>query len=145
MNLSCPLLEVLKFHGNHPPLSILAKFIEKTEGHLRCFHLKCPDRYSNEILFKSIAKSCPKIKSLVIIFDIDKDLSLLEHLLRSCNELESLTLISLNFLYQSPLQKLLRMIDKNWKFKNEFMEYDGVQIGCGKWIEFSKSHSSHPD
>lgn len=110
--------------------------------------MKRPYSYSSEVLLKSIAKSCPKIKSLTIIFDTTEDLSLFEHLLLSCNELESLTLMSINYLVQSLLEKQLRKIDENWNFNNhgsEFMEYGSRRIECSKWIEFNKFHSSHAD
>jgi hypothetical protein len=85
LKISCPLLEVLKFHGSNPPLDVLARFIEKTEGHLQCFYLVPPKmRYLDiQILLKSIAKSCPKIKSLATIIDITEGISFLEHLLEN--------------------------------------------------------------
>ncbi|CAB4427700.1 unnamed protein product [Rhizophagus irregularis] len=87
----CPLLEVLKFQGHLPPLDVLAKFIEKTKGHLQCFYIKNPSQnhYDHtQLLLKSIAKSCPKLNSLSTIINITKDLSFLETLLISCNELK---------------------------------------------------------
>ncbi|CAB5189569.1 hypothetical protein RhiirA5_422267 [Rhizophagus irregularis] len=141
-NVTCPLLEVLKFHRDFPPLNVLAEFIEKTEGHLQCFYLESYSSmypypiYQNsdtQVLLRSIAKSCPKIKSLTTIFKLTEDLSFLKYLLSSCNELESLTLTNIEPIrndeiiddcetISKKLEKQLR-IDGNWNVKHEMIEY----------------------
>ncbi|CAB4397926.1 uncharacterized protein OCT59_016646 [Rhizophagus irregularis] len=135
LTISCPILEVLKFDDSLPPLDVLAEFIKKTEGHLQCLHLDHPyEHLDTQVLLKSIAKSCPKIKSLAIIINITEDLNLLEHLLLSCNELKSLTLMSFDYIRLTLLQEVLRTIDENWKVSSEFSEY-------GRRIEFNKFHN----
>lgn len=137
-NVSCPLLEVLKFHRDFPPLNVLAEFIEKTEGHLQCFYLESYPYpiYQNsdtQVLLRSIAKSCPKIKSLTTIFKLTEDLSFLKYLLSSCNELESLTLTNEPInnhgeiiadceTISKKLENQLR-INGNWNVKHEMIEY----------------------
>ncbi|PKY48387.1 hypothetical protein RhiirA4_404360 [Rhizophagus irregularis] len=122
----CPLLEVLKFQDDLPPLDVLAKFIGKTKGHLKCFYIKNPNQnhYDHtQLLLKSIAKSCPKLNSLSTIINITKDLSFLKTLLISCNELKNFTLISIDFMSQSLLQEQLRMMDENWGVVHEKCQY----------------------
>ncbi|CAB4485756.1 unnamed protein product [Rhizophagus irregularis] len=122
----CPLLEVLKFQDDFPPLDVLAKFIGKTKGHLQCFYIKNPNQnhYDHtQLLLKSIAKSCPKLNSLSTIINITKDLSFLKTLLISCNELKNFTLMSIDFMSQSLLQEQLRMMDENWGVVHEKCQY----------------------
>ncbi|CAB4476477.1 unnamed protein product [Rhizophagus irregularis] len=122
----CPLLEVLKFQGDLPPLDVLAKFIGKTKGHLQCFYIKNPNQnhYNHtQLLLKSIAKSCPKLNSLSTIINITKDLSFLKTLLISCNELKNFTLMSIDFMSQSLLQEQLRVMDENWGVVHEKCQY----------------------
>jgi hypothetical protein len=142
-NVSCPVLEVLKFHRDFPPLNILAEFIEKTEGYLQCFYLESYSysMYSypifqnldTQVLLSSIAKSCPKIKSLTTIFNLIEDLNFLKYLFSSCNELESLTLTNVGKIKKDynhsdcetiskTLENQLR-INGNWNVKHEMIEY----------------------
>ncbi|GES86189.1 hypothetical protein GLOIN_2v1768717 [Rhizophagus clarus] len=141
-NVSCPILEVLKFYHDFPPLNILAGFIEKTEGHLRYFYLEsCSSMYPHSIcqysdtqlLLSSISKSCPKIKSLTTILNITEDLNFLKYLLISCNELESLTLTNIGYnhgkIIDETISKTLEnqlKINGNWNVKHEMIQYQYI-------------------
>ncbi|RIA81701.1 hypothetical protein C1645_864210 [Glomus cerebriforme] len=124
-NASCPLLEVLKFHRDSPPLNVLADFIEKTEGHLQYFYMEPYSICLNsdtQVLLRSIAKSCPKIKSLSTIFNSTEDSSFLKCLLLSCNELDNFTLVDIENDYGEMVDQLLEeqlRINEKWNVRYE--------------------------
>ncbi|RIA81704.1 hypothetical protein C1645_545274 [Glomus cerebriforme] len=123
--LSCPLLKVLKFHDDFPPLDVLANFIEKTEGHLQCFNLEISKNAiilldnNAKGLLRSVTKSCPKIKSFSTILNYTEELILLKYLVHSCNELNNLILYTNIDEMVDQLLKEQFGINEKWKVERE--------------------------